>query len=63
MANLKVCDVCHAKGEIRPSTWRVGYKQPHMKLDVCDEHKNVAKGKSAEEWDRFVLKLLYGEKD
>ena len=61
MANLKVCDVCKAEGKIVESRWRVGYKQPHMKLDTCDKHKDVAKGKTPEQWDKHCLDLMYGK--
>jgi len=58
MAKMDLCDVCLSEGRYRESHWRAGFKRPHMKVDLCDEHRLWGKGLSAEEFDRAAIALV-----
>ena len=53
------CDICYHKDNKEvEGGWKVGFRN-NIKLDVCDKHKSITKDKSAEEWNKFCMDLLY----
>lgn len=41
---VAMCDVCLASGKLVRAKTKIGFKSPHMKLDVCGVHKNWRPG-------------------
>lgn len=60
MAKMNLCDVCLSEGQYKESRWRTGFRQPHLKVDLCEEHKGWGKGLTPEEFDTAAITLLNG---